>query len=188
MMLSPPSIKDSLPREPMKVGSPRGSNRFPRMAGIGAQGSLDARAAPPGHGPAAHAKNNARVAFTYLAAGNHSPSSGAGRAGQGKGGSERRAALFGCIGKVWLRDDTRSGGARHPRQREPAWPDVDRAYARQLCRPRCTACDRGGDPARPARPTRRPRRRFGSVLFLASGEPRWVTGRTVTVDGGYLAI
>jgi len=28
----------------------------------------------------------------------------------------------------------------------------------------------------------------GAVLFLASDEPRWMTGSTVTVDGGYLAI
>jgi NAD(P)-dependent dehydrogenase (short-subunit alcohol dehydrogenase family) len=43
--------------------------------------------------------------------------------------------------------------------------DADRAYAPQLRRPRGTACDRGGDPARPTRPARRPRRR-GAVSRL----------------------
>jgi NAD(P)-dependent dehydrogenase (short-subunit alcohol dehydrogenase family) len=28
----------------------------------------------------------------------------------------------------------------------------------------------------------------GAILFLASDESRWVTGSTVTVDGGYLVI
>jgi NAD(P)-dependent dehydrogenase (short-subunit alcohol dehydrogenase family) len=28
----------------------------------------------------------------------------------------------------------------------------------------------------------------GAILFLASDEARWVTGSTVTVDGGYLVI
>ena len=28
----------------------------------------------------------------------------------------------------------------------------------------------------------------GAVLFLTADEPRWITGSTVTVDGGYLAI
>ena len=34
----------------------------------------------------------------------------------------------------------------------------------------------------------RPDDLVGAVLFLASDESRWVTGSTVTVDGGYLAI
>jgi len=28
----------------------------------------------------------------------------------------------------------------------------------------------------------------GAILYLASDESRWVTGSTVTVDGGYLVI
>ena len=28
----------------------------------------------------------------------------------------------------------------------------------------------------------------GAILFLASDESRWVTGSTVTVDGGYLVL
>ena len=48
-----------------------------------------------------------------------------------------------------------------------------------------TACDRG------AIPFDRLGQRddlVGAVLFLATDESRWVTGSTVTVDGGYLAI
>jgi NAD(P)-dependent dehydrogenase (short-subunit alcohol dehydrogenase family) len=35
---------------------------------------------------------------------------------------------------------------------------------------------------------RQPDDLVGAVLFLASDESHWVTGSTVTVDGGYLAI
>ena len=35
---------------------------------------------------------------------------------------------------------------------------------------------------------REPEEIIGTILYLASDESRWVTGGTVTVDGGYLVL
>jgi NAD(P)-dependent dehydrogenase (short-subunit alcohol dehydrogenase family) len=80
-------------------------------------------------------------------------------------------------------DGARTGAARHPRQCDRARPDPDRTDPRELRRSRKA---RATIAQIPLGRMGQPEDIVGAILFLAADESRWVTGGTVTVDGGYL--
>src|SRR5437764_7635398 len=82
-------------------------------------------------------------------------------------------------------DGRRSGSARHPRQRDRTRPNATGLTRASYTDPEAR---RATEAVIPLRRLGQPDDLVGAVLFLASDESRWVTGSTVTVDGGYLTI
>jgi L-rhamnose 1-dehydrogenase len=81
------------------------------------------------------------------------------------------------------RDGARTGAARHPRQCDRAGPTLTGLTRASYADPekrRATIAQI------PLGRMGQPEDIVGAILFLASDESRWVTGGTVTVDGGYL--
>ena len=80
-------------------------------------------------------------------------------------------------------DGARTGAARHPRQCDrpgPTLTGLTRASYADPEKRRATIAQI------PLGRMGQPEDIVGAILFLASDESRWVTGGTVTVDGGYL--